>query len=69
MSFRVPSSLALTSSYLVLTVRSVPCSDPVVRVEALGEKYHTTIKWGQLSCVFDELFIFNRRGLDKEDFK
>ena len=43
-------------------------SDPVAYVEAFGEHYVTTVKPKCLSCVFDELFIINKRNLDKEVF-
>lgn len=45
-------------------------SDPVCYIEALGErKQNTTVKKRCTSCVYDELFIFNIRNLDKETFE
>ncbi|KAJ8599899.1 hypothetical protein CTAYLR_002819 [Chrysophaeum taylorii] len=43
-------------------------SDPVAYVECFGEKVSTKVHPKVLSCVFDELFIINKRGLDKEEF-
>jgi hypothetical protein len=41
-------------------------SDPVVYVEAFGQKRNTQVIKGVTSCVFDETFIFNMKDLDKE---
>jgi len=43
-------------------------SDPVVYVEAFGQKQNTKVMEGCLSCVFDERFIMNFRNMDKETF-
>jgi len=43
-------------------------SDPVVYVKCLGETQTTEVKEKCLNCVFDELFIINKRDMDKEDF-
>ena len=42
-------------------------SDPIVYIEVLGEKQNSSVKPESLSAVFDELFIFNFRNLDKDD--
>lgn len=44
-------------------------SDPVVYVEAFGQKYATEVKESCLSCVFDETFVFGLRNLDKDVFE
>lgn len=44
-------------------------SDPVVFVEAFGQKQNTEVHEKTLNCVFDELLIFNKRDLDKEEFE
>jgi hypothetical protein len=44
-------------------------SDPVVFIEAFGQKQNTQVKKACLSAVFDDVFFFNMRGLDKEDFE
>jgi hypothetical protein len=44
-------------------------SDPIVYVECFGQKQHTATMWGQCTCVFDELLLFNVKGLDKEAFE
>lgn len=44
-------------------------SDPVTFVECFGQKQNTSTKYGQTSCVFDELLIFNMKNLDKEAFE
>ena len=44
-------------------------SDPIVYVSCFGQKQCTPVKEKQLSPVFDELFIFEKRGLDKEQFE
>mmetsp|Transcript_15392 Transcript_15392/g.31719 ORF Transcript_15392/g.31719 Transcript_15392/m.31719 type:complete len:1960 (+) Transcript_15392:197-6076(+) len=43
-------------------------SDPVVYVEAFGQKQNTKVMESCLSCVFDERFIMNFRNMDKETF-
>jgi hypothetical protein len=43
-------------------------SDPIVYVEAFGQKQHTNVIYGQTSCVWDEVLIFNMKGLKKEEF-
>jgi hypothetical protein len=43
-------------------------SDPVIYIEAFDQKQNTSVKPACLSCVFDELFIFNFRDLDKDVF-
>lgn len=45
------------------------CSDPVVSVEAFGQKQYSSVHKRTLSCVFDEVFLFNQRNMDKEDFE
>lgn len=42
-------------------------SDPIVYIEVLGEKQNSSVKPESLSAVFDELFIFNFRNVDKDD--
>ncbi|CAM9820439.1 unnamed protein product, partial [Ectocarpus sp. 13 AM-2016] len=44
-------------------------SDPVVYVEAFGQKYATEVKEACLSCVFDETFVIGLRNLDKDEFE
>jgi hypothetical protein len=44
-------------------------SDPVCVVECFGEKQSTIVLPKALNCVFDELFIFNFRDLDKDVFE
>ena len=44
-------------------------SDPVVYVEAFGQKFNTPVVPKCLSAVFDETFIINARNLDKEVFE
>ena len=44
-------------------------SDPIVYVSCFGQKQCTPVKEKQLSPVFDELFIFEKRDLDKEQFE
>ena len=41
-------------------------SDPIVYVECFGQRQSTQVIYGQTSCVFDELLIFNMKNLDKE---
>ena len=43
-------------------------SDPIVYVEVFGQRQSTQVVYGQTSCVFDELLIFNMKNLDKEQF-
>jgi len=43
-------------------------SDPVVYVEAFGQKFNTKVIHKCLSAVYDERFIINIRDLDKEVF-
>ncbi|CAN0524547.1 unnamed protein product, partial [Scytosiphon promiscuus] len=43
-------------------------SDPVVYVEAFGQKFATEVKEACLSCVFDETFVIGLRNLDKDVF-
>jgi hypothetical protein len=43
-------------------------SDPIVYVEAFGQKQHTAVIYGQTSVVWDEVLIFNMKGLTKEEF-
>ena len=44
-------------------------SDPVVYVDVMGKKQHTKIKKGTLSCVYDDLFFFNFKGLEPEEIE
>jgi hypothetical protein len=44
-------------------------SDPVVSVEAFGQKQNTSVVESTLSPVFDDLLIFNLKGLDKDEFE
>ena len=44
-------------------------SDPVVYVDCFSKKQHTRIIRGQLNCVWDEMLIFNIKGLTKETFQ
>eukprot|EP00752_Nemacystus_decipiens_P012046 g10680.t1 len=44
-------------------------SDPVVYVEAFGQKFATEVKPACLSCVFDETFVIGLRNLDKDVFE
>jgi hypothetical protein len=44
-------------------------SDPICYVECFGQKQHTPTIYATLSCVYDELFIFNLKNLDKEAFE
>src|SRR5690606_21290998 len=44
-------------------------SDPIVYIEAFGQTQNSSVKPASLSCVFDELFIFNFRNMDKDEFK
>jgi len=43
-------------------------SDPIVYVEVFGQRQQTQVIYGQTSCVFDELLIFNMKNLDKDQF-
>jgi hypothetical protein len=54
---------------LLLSLAMLIGSDPVVSVEAFGQKQYTAVHPKCLSCVFDDVFIFNMRNLDKEDFE
>ncbi|TMW58885.1 hypothetical protein Poli38472_007030 [Pythium oligandrum] len=40
--------------------------DPVVSVECLTQRQHTSVKQQQLSCVFDEYLYFNFKNLDRD---
>ncbi len=44
-------------------------SDPIVYVECFGQKRNTQVMKQVTSCVFDEVFIFNMKNLDKENFE
>jgi hypothetical protein len=44
-------------------------SDPFVTVEAFGQKFNTAVINSTLNPVFDDLLIFNLKGLDKEEFE
>ncbi len=44
-------------------------SDPIVFVECFGQKRNTIVIQQTTSCVFDELFIFNMKNLDKDAFE
>jgi uncharacterized membrane protein len=44
-------------------------SDPFVTVEAFGQKFNTAVITSTLNPVFDDLLIFNIKGLDKEEFE
>lgn len=44
-------------------------SDPIVFVECFGQKRNTIVIKQCTSCVFDELFIFNMKNIDKEAFE
>lgn len=44
-------------------------SDPVVTVEMFGQKQNTAVISSTLNPVFDDLLIFNIKGLDKEEFE
>mmetsp|Transcript_19079 Transcript_19079/g.72115 ORF Transcript_19079/g.72115 Transcript_19079/m.72115 type:complete len:2052 (-) Transcript_19079:79-6234(-) len=44
-------------------------SDPVVYVEAFGQKFCTAVQYKTLNPVFDERLIFELRNVDKDDFK
>ena len=44
-------------------------SDPIVYVEAFGQKQNTQVIFGCTTCVFDELLIFNMKNLDKEQLE
>ena len=44
-------------------------SDPYVTVEAFGQKRTTQVIKGVTTCVFDEVFIFSIKDLDKEKFE
>lgn len=44
-------------------------SDPVVYVEAFGQRFATEVKQACISCVFDETFVISLRNLDKDVFR
>ena len=44
-------------------------SDPVVFVEVRGEKQKSSTRKDCLSAVFDELFIFNLKNMEKEELE
>jgi len=44
-------------------------SDPFVTVECFGQKFNTAVITSTLNPVFDDLLIFNLKGLDKEEFE
>ena len=44
-------------------------SDPLVEIECFGQKFCTEVKEKTLSAVFDELFILEKRDVDKEEFE
>ncbi len=44
-------------------------SDPVVYVEAFGQEQHTIVKQKQNSCVFDTLFFFNAKDVDRDQLE
>ncbi|CAN0111503.1 unnamed protein product [Ascophyllum nodosum] len=44
-------------------------SDPVVYVEAFGQKFATEVVYNRLSAVFDETFVINLRNMDVDEFK
>lgn len=41
----------------------------MVSIEVFGQKQYTSVHKRTLSCVFDEVFLFNQRAMDKEDFE
>lgn len=41
-------------------------SDPICYIECFGQKQNTGVKNSCTSCVYDELFIFNMKDLDRE---
>eukprot|EP00752_Nemacystus_decipiens_P012043 g10677.t1 len=44
-------------------------SDPVVYVEAFGQRFATEVVKDRLNAVFDETFVINLRNIDQDDFK
>lgn len=56
-------------SPLLVIVSWQGTSDPVVYVEAFGQKFATEVKQACLSCVFDETFVISLRNLDKDLFE
>lgn len=44
-------------------------SDPVVSVECFGKKQNTAVVSSTLNPVFDDLLIFNLKGLEREEFE
>ena len=43
-------------------------SDPVVYVEAFGQKFATEVVKNRLNAVFDETFVINLRNTDQDEF-
>lgn len=43
-------------------------SDPIVYIEMFGQTQNSSVKKASLNTIFDELFIFNFRNLDKDAF-
>lgn len=43
-------------------------SDPVVYVEAFGQKFATEVVKNRLNAVFDETFVINLRNMDMDAF-
>lgn len=54
---------------LVRTAGGQGTSDPVVYVEAFGQKFATEVVKDRLNAVFDETFVVNLRNMDQDDFK
>ena len=44
-------------------------SDPIVFVTAMGQKRHTHVVRGVISCVFDETFIFDFKNKTKDELE
>ncbi|CAM9799728.1 unnamed protein product, partial [Hapterophycus canaliculatus] len=44
-------------------------SDPVVYVEAFGQKFATEVVKDRVNAVFDETFVISLRNMDQDDFK
>jgi hypothetical protein len=44
-------------------------ADPIVFVEALGDKFNTCVKERTLNAVFNETFIIDKRNVDKEELE
>ena len=59
----------------IIEVRDLPAkdlsgtSDPVVFVEMFDQKQSTEVKDQCLSAVFDDLFIFNQKDVDKDEME